>query len=537
MGTYRSGLELSGLLKEGSKHFTGVDEAVVRNIDACKELAQLTRSSLGPNGMNKLVINHLEKVFVTSDTGTIMREMEVVHPAAKMVTLATEQQEKEHGDNTNLVVTIAGELASNAHSLLRMGMHVAEIVSGYSKAQLKVEEILAGLVAFNIETMNEAELVKALRPVIASKQHGLEDVLAPLITQAALAIMPRNPKNFVVDNVRVAKVLGASIHQSHVVTGMVLTRAPESTIKKVSNAKIAIFNVAIDASATETKGTVLMKGASDLMNYNISEEKAVEKVISEIAASGATVVVSQGAISEIALHFIDRYKLMAVRLTSKFDNRRLCKATGATALARVGGPTPEELGEADVVELVEIGGTWCTVIKNEKGDSSIATIVVRGSTQNFLDDVERAIDDGVNVVKGIAKDGRHVPGAGATEIEVARQLKAFADKTPGLDQYAIRKFGEAFEIIPRTLAENAGHTADDVISALYAEHEKGNTNVGVDIETSLAGTKCTVDAVEAGICDHLEGKRYALKLAANAAITVLRVDQIIMAKQAGGPKA
>jgi len=316
-----------------------------------------------------------------------------------------------------------------------------------------------------------------------------------------------------------------------VLKGHVLARDTEGTIKHVTNAKIAVFAGGIDVPKTETKDTVLLKNADDLLNYSKSEEKAIEEIIRKISESGAKVVISGSAIGEMALHFIERYKLMACKVPSKFELRRICKAVGATPLVKLAAPTPEELGHADVVTVEEIGSTRVTIFRQESDESGISTIVVRSSTSNLADDIERAIDDGVNVFKGIIKDPRFVPGAGATEIELARRLQAYGDSVPGLSQYAIKKYGEAFEVVPRTLAENAGLKATDILSSLYAAHAKEQINDGIDVEEGDVK-----NVVDLGVLDLLTTKHWAIKLATDAALTILRVDQIIMAKRAGGPK-
>jgi len=259
----------------------------------------------------------------------------------------------------------------------------------------------------------------------------------------------------------------------------------------------------------------------------------LEEIVKKIAESGVNVLVSGGAIGELALHFLERYKIMAVKVMSKFELRRICRAIGATPLVRLGAPAPEEIGHCDLVSVEEIGSTKVTVFKQQSAEShsGISTVVIRASTQNTLDDFERSVDDGVNVYKAMAKDTRFVAGAGATEIELSRSLQTFADQTPGLIQYAIKKFGEAFEVVPRTLAENAGLKAIDVISNLYAAHNKGNTSDGINVEDGSIES-----AVKLGIFDHLAAKHSAIRLATHAVITILQVDQIIMAKQAGGPK-
>jgi T-complex protein 1 subunit theta len=534
--------------------------------------------------MNKLVINHLEKLFVTSDAATIVEELEVVHPAARMITRAAQMQVQEVGDGSNFVVTIAGELLSQAEELLRIGVHPSEIVEGYKRAAEQAYTILEGLSCFTLENpRDKATLARALTPVLASKHRGYEDMLASLVADAVISVMPPATKkaSVSVDNVRVAKLIGGSVSDSQIVRGVVVHRDSEGSVKHVTKAKIAVFGCGIEAAAPETRGTVVIKSADELKAYNKGEEKMMEDAIRAIADSGAKVVVAGGAISEIAMHFIEKvsgragervngggdvgvrespaphpplspprpltpfplpppppppsfscqYGMLAVKISSKFELRRLCKAVNATAQVRVGAPVPGELGYADDVSVQELSSRLVTVFRQDDEDSGIATIVLRGATMNLLDDMERAIDDATNVARVLCKDGRMVPGAGAAEMELASQLSKVAATTPGLEQYALAKFAEAMEVVARTLAENSGQNERDIITSLYTAHANGKASFGVDVDGT--GTK---DAAAAFILDSLAVKMSALRMAAETAITVLRVDTIIMSKQAGGPK-
>lgn len=525
---------LQTMLKEGHKLLSGLDEAVLKNIGACKELSQITRSSLGPNGMNKMVINHLDKLFVTNDAATIVNELEVQHPAAKLLVLAGKAQQEEIGDGTNLVISLSGELLQGAEDLIRLGLHPSEIIGGYTKASLKVMELLGEVVEQGSDKMdvrNKEQAIQRMISAVGSKQWGQEGVLCSLIADACIQVCPNNPVNFNVDNVRVAKIVGGGLHDCSVVRGMVLKSDALGTIKHAKKAKIAVFGAGVDTSATETKGTVLIHSAEQLENYAKTEEAKIEELIKVIADSGATVIVSGGAVGEMALHFCERYKLMVLKISSKFELRRFCRTTGAISLVKLGRPGPDELGYADSLSVEEIGGSRVTVVKNEEGGNLVATVVLRGSTDSVLDDLERAIDDGVNSYKTMCRDSRIVPGAGATEIELSRNLKEFAYKETGLDQYAIAKFAEALEVVPRTLAENAGLNATELISSLYAAHASGNVKAGIDV-----GYGICKDMTTESVWDLYLTKLFAIKLAADAVCTVLRVDQIIMAKVAGGPK-
>lgn len=419
------------------------------------------------------------------------------------------------------------------------------------------------------------ELRKAIRTVIASKQSGSEEFLAGLVAEAVLAVLPKQPENFNVDNIRVVKIMGGSLEQSRVVKGMVFGREPDGSVKKAHKARVGVFSCPIDISQTETKGTVLLHNAKEMLEFTKGEEKQLEGIIKELHDSGLRVVVAGSTVGELALHYLNRYSILVVKILSKFELRRLCRVVGATPLARLGAPMPDEMGKVDVVETLEIGGDRVTVFRQENDATRTATLVIRGATQNHLDDIERAIDDGVNVVKAITRDARLLPGAGATEMQLIERVSAFGDKTPELSQYSIKKYAEAFEVVPRTLAESAGLDATDVLARLYRAHhrplskkrakrdededddeddddddededddddddddddeeDEWSWTTGVDVENEDGSG--TLDAKDEGILDLLICKQWAIRLATEAATTVLSVDQIIVARQAGGPK-
>lgn len=525
---------LTEMLKEGFKHYQGLEEAVFRNIQACKQLSEMTRTSMGPNGMNKMVINHLEKLFVTNDAAAIIKELEVYHPAAKILVMASQQQEQEVGDGTNFVIVFAGELLQKAESLLTMGLHPSEVIEGYEKAtKIALQALEENIMETVTDLKNPEILRKSVRGAISSKQHGYEDLLADLVVNACLNAMPSQPKQFNVDNVRVVKIMGGAVSDSEFLKGMVFNREPEGVVTRAYRAKLAVFSCPIETSKTETKGTVLLHSAKEMLNFSNEEETLLQEEFHRIATSGVKIIVSGGNVADMCLHFINRYQIMCVKVLSKFDIRRLCKATGATPLARFGVPTAEEMGYVDVVEVIEIGSDRCTIFRQEGETSQMSTIIVRGSSRNTMDDIERAIDDGVSVVKTLTRDPRLVAGAGAIEIELARRIQEVALTTSGLEQYAIRRYAEAFEVIPRTLAENAGLNSTEILSKLYAAHQDQKRSIGVDVDNETVGT---CDVLERHILDLLANRYWAIRFASNAAITVLSVDQIIMSKPAVGPK-
>ncbi|KAJ2764411.1 T-complex protein 1 subunit theta, partial [Coemansia nantahalensis] len=478
------------LFKEGYKNLQGLEEVILRNIQATKEMSEITRTSFGPNGRNKMVVNHLEKLFVTNDAATIIRELEVVHPAAKLIVMASQQQEAEAGDGTNYVVILASELLQRAEPLLRMGLHPSEIARGYELGLAAALEGLETLAVERVENWHDKEeLQKAIRTAIASKQYGQEDVLGSLVSQAVATAMPaRDHTRFNVDNVRVVKVMGGGLAQSRVVHGMVFPQSPVTVCHKAEFAKVAVFSCPVDMGQTETKGTVLLHNASEMLDYTKGEEAQMEQAVRELHDAGIKVVVCGSGVGDLAIHYLNRYDMVAVRCPSKFDLRRLCRVVGANPLARFGAPTAEELGYCDELRTDEIGGDRVTIIRqwsaaeleasgradqrpsfaNRIQRSPLVTIVLRGATQNALDDAERAVDDGVNVVKALTKDARLVAGACATEMELSRLVQETAERTPGINQHTIKAFGQALDVFARTLGDNVGVDSTALVAKLIA---------------------------------------------------------------------
>ena len=481
--------------------------------------------------MNKMVINHLEKLFVTSDAHTIIQESDVNHPAAKMIAQAAKMQQNEAGDNTNLLLILCGELMGQAAGLINMGLHPSEILIGYEKAAKKTIELLDSLVCYTLKNPRDHDELKAcIKSVVASKQFGLEDHLAGLITSACQHALPRNIMKFNVDNIRVQKILGGGQHDSTVIQGIVVVRGSETTVRHCKKAKVAVFNTNIEMQQGETKGTVLLTSAAELLNYTRGEEDKFEGFIKNLAEAGVNVVVCQGSMSELAIHYFQKYNMMALKIMSKWELKRIGRAVGATPIVKLECPTPDEMGFADEVDFMEISSKWCTVFRRNQDENKMATIILRGSTNAMLDDCERAIDNGVNAIKSLLRDPKLLPGAGATEMVIASEMQKYAKAQPGLDQYAVEKFGTAFEVIPRTLSENAGLKAETVIADLNAAIAKGSNKHGIDVSDGIVK-----DAGEAMILDSIEGKSWALKLAFDVCLTLLKVDQIIMSKPAGGP--
>lgn len=533
----RSGIQ--GMMKKGTRYMDGKEDVVYDSIATIKDLGNTVKTAYGPFGMNKIVQNHIEKLFLTSDAATMIRELEIKHPAAKMVVMAAHQQEEETGDGTNGVVMLCCAILSEAEYLLRMGLAVPEVVSGLKKGFQYAQEQLESLCVYSVDLeklRDEEAVATAIKASIMSKQYGYEDFISKLVAKACVSTLPKDAIRFNVDDIRVCKILGSTLESSRIIPGMVFKRYVDSELKNVQNAKIAMFNCPLDNLQTETKGTVLLKSATELKDFTKGEENLLRNSVKSIKESGAQVVVCGGKISDLGLDFANQMGLMVVRLTSKWDMRRLAKSIGATVLPRLSAPTPDEMGFCEAVKVEEIGDT--RIVSFQRANSRLCTVVLRSGTNNVLDDLERCVDDAVNNYKLLTKDKRMVPGAGATEVELSKRLAEKAEQCPGMDQYGINCLSKAYEALPRQLAENSGNNPSKAISKLLAAHAamEGNIAIGESIGIDVNNGEL-IDAAEAQIYDHILIKDWQVRLAVNTAITILRINQIIMAKAAGGPKA
>ena len=519
------------MLKDGYRHYAGLEEAILRNIEACKEIANLTRTSYGPNCMKKMVVNHIDKIFITSDTATILKEVEVQHPAAKLLAMAAKMQEEDFGDATNYVVTFAGELLNLAEQLIKTGLHPSAIVSGFETGLKETLAILNEIETMKIESMQDQEKnALVIQPALAPKLPNHYKKFADLVAQGCVSCLKDSEPRFDKDNFRVVKLMGSSLEAAELLKGFVLVRAPETGPLKVEKAIVAVFNCPFDPQGGETKGTVLLSNANELLNYSKTEEDVAERIVKEVASSGVNVVAVGGSISELCLHYFSKYNIMVLKIQSKFETARFARCVNASLISKLGAPVKEELGYADLLEVKEVGSTKVTIVRKESAGSKLVTLILRGSTTSQMEEVERVLSKGVSVFKATLADARFVPGGSATESYLAQKIEKFGTTLPGLEQYACAKFGQAFEVFSRILLENAGLNSNEQVGNLASLNaDKPATAVDV-FEAKLA------PVAELKVYDHLATKINAIKLATHAALTVLRIDQIIMAKPSGGPK-
>ena len=522
---------LNSLLKSGYRTFKGKNQTFFKNAEAIEDMASMTRTSLGQNGNYKYIINMHDKLFLTKDTNVMANELEINHPAVNVLVDALKAQSQEQGDGTNFVVTFGGELMKYASKLVTEGLEIAAISEGFEKAYNKTMELLDKAETYKVsDVTNLEDATKFIKPVIGSKLvHGQEEFLAPLVAQACINVVPKEKEKFDVDNVRVAKILGGNLMKSEVIKGMLVVRKTEGSVISCEKCNVGVYNCEFTTKGAETNDQVVFKTADELLNYTKSEEEHMEKIIKEIVDSGVKCVITGGAISNLAIHYLDKYGVMAFRTMSKFELRRIARSIGATLLVKLGAPTKEEMGYADEIKLTEVSSQKCILIRRDSENNKISTVVLRGTTNDMLDNLERVVNCGVNAYRAVCKSPVFVAGAGAIDMYLSQKIVEYTREVKSLDQYAIEAFGEAFEVIPRTIMENSGINVNEKLSTLRAKNSR-NPNMGINIKTGDIE-----DAFQLGVLDHLETKRWSIKHAYNSIRTIIKIDQIIVAKPAGGP--
>ncbi len=513
------------ILPEGSQRTTG-KTAQQNNIMAGKLVAETIRTTLGPKGMDKMLVDSLGDIIVTNDGVTILREMQIEHPAAKMIVEIAKTQETEVGDGTTTAVIIAGELLKKAEALLEKEIHPTMITKGYRLAAQKAQEILRNI-AETVQPNDKEELTKIATTAMTGKgAESAKDHLAALTVEAIGAIAEQQPNKMVIDlnNVKIQKRTGAAIEDSQLIKGIVLDkeRVHNSMPKIVKNAKIALIDCAIEIKSTETDAKIQINDPMQMQAFLDQEERMLKKMVDKIAEVGATVVVCQKGIDDLAQHFLAKKGIFAVRRVKKSDMDALSRATGAKTVSNIEDLSATDLGTADVEEQ-NVGNENMTFIENCKNPKAV-TLLIRGSTEHVIDEVKRAVEDSLGVIAATVRSGKVVAGAGAPEMELAKELRKFSDTLRGREQLAVLAFAEAMEVIPRTLAENAGLDPIDVIAELKAEHDKGSKWAGIDVFSGKV-----MNALEANVIEPLQVKTQAVSSAAEVAIMILRIDDVIAA--------
>jgi thermosome len=518
------------ILKEGTKRTVGRD-ALRSNIAAAKALAEVLKTSLGPRGLDKMLVDSFGDVTVTNDGATIVKEMEVQHPAAKLLVEVAKAQDAEVGDGTTSAVVLAGTLLAKAEELLDQDIHPSIIIEGYTKALKEALKILReSSISVNIEDRDT--LRKIVKTTIASKYVGgdiVADKLTEIAIDAALTVAEPRPggtKEFRVDDVKIEKKKGGNVLDTQLVYGIVLDKevVHPGMPRRVEKARIALLDAALEVEKPEITAKINITSPEMIKAFLDEEAKMLKEMVDKIAEVGANVVICQKGIDEVAQHFLAKRGIMAVRRVKRSDLEKLERATGGKIVSSIRDLKPEDLGYAELVEERKVGNDKMVFVEGCKNPRAV-TILVRGASDMVLDEIERSIKDALNVLRNIMRVPRIVPGGGAAEIEVAIKLREFASKIGGKEQLAIEAFASALEEIPMILASSAGKDPLEVLMELRKMHAEGKKNAGIDVITA----EIVEDMSTRNVIEPLLVKEAMIKTAAEAALAILKIDDIIAA--------
>ncbi|HIG96234.1 TPA: thermosome subunit [Candidatus Woesearchaeota archaeon] len=518
------------ILPEGTTRTTG-KTAQRNNIMAAKLVAETVRTTLGPKGMDKMIVDSLGDVTITNDGVTILEEMKIEHPSAKMIVEVAKTQEHEVGDGTTTAVVLAGELLKKAEALLDMNVHPTVLARGYRLAAEKAQHILQNIAVPLSE--NDTETLKNLAETAMTGKgaEASKEKLSALVIQAVKQVMEKEQSKVMIDtnNIKIEKKVGGSVEDSELVQGIVLDkdRVHPQMPKKVQNAKIALIDSALEIKNTEIDAKIQITDPMQMQAFIDQEEKMLKHMVDKVVQSGATMVCCQKGIDDIAQHFLAKKGILAARRVKKSDMEALAQATGASIVTNLDDLSQQDLGTAGLVEETKVGNENMIFVRQCSNPKAV-TLLIRGGTEHVVDEIKRAIDDAIGDVASALKNGKVVAGAGAPEIELARGLRLYADTLSGREQLAVRAFAEAVEIIPQTLAENAGLDPIDVMAELKAAHEKGQKWAGINV-----GTGKVMDAWKEGVIEPLKIKTQAVSSASEVAVMILRIDDVIAGSGSG----
>ena len=514
------------ILREGTERTRG-KEARSNNIMAAKAVAAAVRTTLGPKGMDKMLVGGGDNIIITNDGVTILKEMDIEHPAAKMLVEVAKTQDDEVGDGTTTVAVLTGELLERAEELLEQDVHPTTIASGYRMAAEKAVDILKEITHTISQNDNEALLNIAKTAMTGKGAEGSKDKLAEIVVSAITSIVDEEDGKKVVDidNIKIEKKVGLSLDDCELIKGIVLdkNKAHHNMPDKIKDAKIALITRPIEFSKMELDAEIKISSPSELQKYLDQEEKIVEDIVNRISASGANVVLCQLGIEDIAQHFMAKAKILAVERVEKKDMEKVARAVGANLITSVDDFDASDIGNAGLVELTGHGEDKMLYITDCSNPKAVS-ILIRGGTEHVVASTERALEDALRAVSTAIEDETMVAGAGSPETELALQLRNYASTLKGREQLAVEKFAEAMEVIPRTLAENAGLDPIDMLAELRSEHEKGNKDGGLNVFKGEVE-----DMWKNGVIEPLRIKTQAISSATEAAIMILRIDDVLAA--------
>ncbi|MGA3060607.1 MAG: thermosome subunit beta [Candidatus Bathyarchaeia archaeon] len=522
------------ILKEGTTRSRG-KEAQRNNIMAAQVIGEVLKTTLGPRGMDKMLVDSLGDITITNDGAAILKEIDVEHPAAKMMVEIAKTQDDMVGDGTTTAVVLASELLKKAQELLEQNIHPIILVSGYRKASQKAIEVL-NKIAIPLDVNDRKTLLKVALTSMSSKSVGsAREHLAEISIEAVMQIAEQRGDKTIadIDNIQLIKKTGKSLLETQLIRGIIIDKEVVNPAmpKTKENAKILLLDSALEIEKTEISAEIRIKDPSQMKAFLDQENDMMQNMVTKVKASGADIVFCQKGIDDMVQHYLAKAGIMAARRVKESDMEKLARATGGRIISQLDDLKKADLGLAGLVDERKIGDDKMIFVEKCKDPHSVA-ILIRAGLERMVDEAERAITDSLSVVSDVIENNKIVPGGGAVEIEVSKELRKYANKVGGREQLAVEAFADAMEVIPRTLAENAGLQPIDILVELRSKHDTAEgKNIGINVFTGKLQ-----NSVEAGVIEPLVVKEQAIKSAAESAAMILRIDDVITAKSPkGGP--
>jgi len=518
------------ILREGTKRDRGKD-AQFNNIQAARAIADAVRSTLGPRGMDKMLVDSMGDVTITNDGVTILKEIDVDHPAAKMLVEVAKTQDEQCGDGTTTAVVLAGELLKKSVDLVDANVHPTIITNGYRLAAIKALEVMDS-VAMDVGPNDRETLVKIAQTAMMSKQVvGSKELMADISVDAVRRVAEKVNNKFVVDtdNIQVVKKTGGSMDDTTLIEGIIVDKEPvhPAMPRRIEKAKIALLDAALEIKKTETDAKIEITDPMQMQAFLDEEEKYLRKMVETVKASGANAVFCQKGIDDLVQHFLAKEKIYAARRVKKSDMEKLAKATGAQLITKIDELNADDLGKAALLEVKKIQDEEMTFVTGCKNPKALS-ILIRAGTQHVVDEIERSLDDAMSVVAVAIEEGRMLTGGGSTAVELAMRLREYSATVGGREQIAIDAFASAMEVIPTALAENAGLDPIDILIELRKAHKTGKTYYGLNVYSGKVE-----DMLKLNVLEPICVGRQAIMSATDAAVMILRIDDVIASK--GGP--
>ncbi len=518
------------ILREGTKRDRGKD-AQFNNIQAARAIADAVRSTLGPRGMDKMLVDSMGDVTITNDGVTILKEIDVDHPAAKMLVEVAKTQDEQCGDGTTTAVVLAGELLKKSVDLVDANVHPTIITNGYRLAAIKALEVMDS-VAMDVGPNDRETLVKIAQTAMMSKQVvGSKELMGDISVDAVRRVAEKVSGKYVVDmdNIQVVKKTGGSMDDTTLIEGIIVDKEPvhPAMPRRIEKAKIALLDAALEIKKTETDAKIEITDPMQMQAFLDEEEKYLRKIVETIKASGANAVFCQKGIDDLVQHFLAKEKIYAARRVKKSDMEKLAKATGAQLITKIDELNADDLGKAALLEVKKIQDEEMTFVTGCKNPKALS-ILIRAGTQHVVDEIERSLDDAMSVVAVAIEEGRMLTGGGSTAVELAMRLREYSATVGGREQIAIDAFASAMEVIPTALAENAGLDPIDILIELRKAHKTGKTHFGLNVYSGKVE-----DMLKLNVLEPICVGRQAIMSATDAAVMILRIDDVIASK--GGP--